>query len=213
MNTSKQNIRFDIVFFDFDGTLVESAAVKHQAFFEIFPQQPDYRRVVSDVLAADPNGSRHLVIPRMIEEMKIRHLPLPSSATESNRIDIYSDTVFRSVAACVEKPGAPELLSTLSQTCSVYVFSNTPDEALARLINARAWRCFVDGTFGYPHKKSALIRSVADKHNVSLDRVAVVGDSSSDEEAARVNGCFFFRVSPASDLFDVAEEMGSTLRV
>ena len=50
--------------FDFDGTLVASAPAKRQAFFDIFPAEA--APIVAAVLADDPDGSRHVVIPRMI---------------------------------------------------------------------------------------------------------------------------------------------------
>ena len=56
--------RFDAVIFDFDGTLVASAPAKRQAFFDIFPAAA--AQAVEAVLVDDPDGSRHVVIPRMI---------------------------------------------------------------------------------------------------------------------------------------------------
>ena len=65
-------MRFDAVIFDFDGTLVDSAGVKYDSFFELFPATEQHRAVVKEVLVADPDGSRHVVIPRMVEATAIR---------------------------------------------------------------------------------------------------------------------------------------------
>ena len=58
---------FEVYVFDFDGTLVQSAAVKRQAFFEVFPV--GCATAVAKVLERDPDGSRHEVIPAMIADL------------------------------------------------------------------------------------------------------------------------------------------------
>ncbi len=54
----------DLFVFDFDGTLVDSAAAKRQAFYDLFPS--DCAAAVTAVLQRDPDGSRHALIPEMI---------------------------------------------------------------------------------------------------------------------------------------------------
>jgi phosphoglycolate phosphatase-like HAD superfamily hydrolase len=200
---------FDAVIFDFDGTLVDSVSEKYQTFFALFPDTPDHRAVVAAVLNADPEGSRHHVIPRMIEGMRGRGLSPGRHHTAESAIDAYSQGSLAAVAACREIPGATQVLEAISRVSKIYVFSNTPEHALVSLVGARGWSHLFSGISGFPKEKTAVVRSIiAGQPTTPPARIAVVGDDASDEVAARANGCAFFRVAPPYDLAGIARALG-----
>jgi beta-phosphoglucomutase-like phosphatase (HAD superfamily) len=116
------NMRYDVVFFDFDGTLVDSVSAKRQAFFDLFPNTEGHARVVQMVLEADPDGSRYLVIPRMVEEMRRIDLMVPEDGNSDRLTRQYARNVMDAVCCAPEMPGAKHLLETLhSRNTALYL--------------------------------------------------------------------------------------------
>src|SRR5688572_8715659 len=124
---------FDVIFFDFDGTLVDSAAVKRNCFYSLFPNAAEYRSIVSTVLLDCPDGSRYDVVPRMIDEMLNKGLALPPGTTANTAIESYTDRVLAAVMECDEMPGAGRILGALSTRCAICIASNTPEIDLRKL--------------------------------------------------------------------------------
>lgn len=202
-------MRFDAVIFDFDGTLVDSAAAKYEAFFALFPQTPAHRQVVANVLAADPDGSRHVVIPRMVERMRSEHLALPAGHSPEDRIAAYADVVLEAVAACAEIPGASTVLRELrAAECPVFISSNTPQEPLETLVQRRGWAALVAACYGYPNSKAATAQGLLSRLGITAGRLAVVGDGSSDRAAAEAVGAAFFPIVDRADLRNHAANWG-----
>lgn len=197
--TSVTSTRFDAAVFDFDGTLVDSAAAKRQAFFDIFPADAGCAAVVGGVLNADPDGSRHAVIPRMLEKMRARGLP-PAGADAGTLIGRYGEASARAVAAAPELPGAGRLLARLARVMPLHLCSNTPHATLRRHVEARGWSAFFASVEGYPSAKPARVAALIAEAGLSPSRVAVVGDGVSDAEAAAANGCAFFAIRAPQDL-------------
>lgn len=199
-------MRFDAIIFDFDGTLVDSAGVKYDSFFKLFPATDAHRAIVRDVLADDPDGSRHAVIPRMIEGMRKRGLEISGD----DHVLRYGEIVEAGVTAALESPGATDLLAHLHGRAKLYVASNTPQEAVQHQAKLRGWSRYFDGIFGYPSRKANVVRDILISETIRPHRLAVIGDGISDEEAARANGCVFIRIKTPSDLAHVARQMELT---
>ncbi|MGE0212707.1 MAG: HAD family hydrolase [Parvibaculaceae bacterium] len=204
MTTSASRTPFDVVFFDFDGTLVRSAEAKRDAFFSIFPDTPAHRAVIERTLAEDPDGSRHVVIPRMIEAMRTQGLEVPPG----DFVEAYGMAALSAVAACPAMPGAEALLKALQGRVRRVVFSNTPHEPLQSLIEGRGWESLMDELHGYPARKADIIRTVLARLGTAPERAAVTGDGVSDEAAARETGAAFFPAGGHEGLAPLAEALG-----
>ncbi|MBL8894542.1 MAG: HAD family hydrolase [Rhizobiales bacterium] len=199
-------MRFDAIIFDFDGTLVDSAGVKYDSFFELFPPTEKHRAIVKDVLARDPDGSRHAVIPRMVDAMRKGGLAAP----EDNHVQRYGEIVEAGVSAAPECPGASDLLARLHGHAKLYIASNTPQEAVRHQAELRGWGRYFDAIFGYPARKVDVVREILERNRIRPDRLAFVGDGISDEEAARANGCVFIRIAEPADLLAAARQLELT---
>ena len=197
---------FDLVVFDFDGTLVDSAAAKRAAFFEVLPATFRHRKIIADILAADPGGSRFAVIPRMVAAMRAAGLPVDEP---DGYIRDYGSAVLAAVAASRELPGATALLRGLRDRCVTYLCSATPEEPLRELIAQRQWSDLIDGIAGYPHGKPETLTRLIKRYEIPPARAAMVGDGDGDEFAAKANGCAFFRITAPGDLAALARRLGA----
>lgn len=205
---SDRGMRFELVFFDFDGTLVQSSAIKRTAFFDVFPADPTAQEIVDKILNADPDGSRHAVIPRMCDAMIAGGI-LDETVTPAGRVEAYSKLVIERVATCPETKGASDLLRDLAVYCPIYVISNTPHDTLETLLEARGWQRLLTGFFGYPHEKTAVIRKLISESKKNSENILVFGDGVSDERAARDNGCRFVKTDDSVDLMDLYHRLGA----
>ena len=187
-------MRFEAIVFDFDGTLIQSAEAKHEAFYRLFPDEMPYREIVAGILRNDPDGSRHDVIPRMLEAMAKRGLILPPGQSAIDRIGAYAQAVYAIQANVPECPGASDLLRDLHRRSTLYVSSNTPEVDLGTLLQKRGWVDFFAGWFGHPRSKRDTLNALVARHGGDPMRLAVVGDGESDELAATAVGCHFWRV-------------------
>lgn len=181
-------IPFDVVVFDFDGTLVLSADVKRNAFFEIFPES--HAPAVAAVLERDPEGPRNRVIPAMVAEAAARGLNTVDLQADS-LVAAYAKRVSEGVGASPPVPLAEDALRSVHEQASAYIASTTPHEELLAHLARRGWTKWVREAYGFPHRKPDVVKQLLERHGCAPQKLLVVGDGDTDEEAARLNGCAF----------------------
>lgn len=195
------DIPYKVVFFDFDGTLVDSAEQKRKGFFRIFRRTPASAEVVEEVLRADPEGSRYEVIPRILEELSRRKMRVLPHWDAKRFIEAYSQTVEGLVTQAPEMPDATRVLKLLRQkSIKAYLCSNTPHEDLLRLIEKRGWRNWFTEIAGYPTHKESFVRSILNATETPAGQAVLIGDGTSDRDAARETGVKYVPVSSRDTL-------------
>ncbi len=178
----------ELFVFDFDGTLVDTAAAKRQAFFDVFPQ--DCGETVERVLTEDPDGSRFAVIPRMIIESG------RSDLNPDAIITAFGKQVLHRVALANEIPGASDALKWAASKGAAYVFSVTPHEDLRAALTQRGWVDILSGIYGFPNHKPEVLKRLMNENHTAPQNTTVIGDGISDAEAARMNGCHYLPAMP-----------------
>lgn len=200
---------FDAAIFDFDGTLVDSAGAKRAAFFALFPPTGAHRAVVAGVLADDPDGSRYRVIPVMMARMRAAGLALDAALALDDLVARYGAISEAAVRQALELPGAGNLLAALAPHMQLHVCSNTPEATVRAHVAARGWDRYFAGVDGHPTVKAEKVLAVIRGGPFAPQRVAVIGDGLSDEEAAGANGCRFFAIRAPHDLAAAGRVLGA----
>lgn len=177
--------------FDFDGTLVDSNALKREAFFQVLAGPIASASQVAAVLADLPTADRLGIITETLR--RARGLP-PDSAEVGELSAAYNGICEAGAAECAEMPGASDLLRTLRSAAQLHLNSATPEESLRRIIKRRGWMEFFTSVYGRPGSKLANLRRIAHHSGVAAKQMVLVGDGVEDVEAAREFGCPFVAV-------------------
>ena len=191
-----------IIVFDFDGTLVDSNRLKHDAFFEVFPADEHHARTVQRVLSELNEQSRFVIL-----EVILQRLGLKKGAGLGRKVkelaDRYNEIVISGAKNCPEMPAAETVLKSLSGRYRLYLSSMTPDKELKEIVRFRNWSGYFEDIYGYPHQKSATIQQIMERENAGPGQVVVVGDGNSDRQSADANACCFVQVTPDFNLKDL----------
>lgn len=204
-------IKFDAIFFDFDGVLVESADIKTDAFREL------YGEFGEDVVARCVAHHEHHAGISRVRKIKMYHAeflgqPLSQEGL-SQWTQRYAEIVERQVVAAPAVPGAGAFLSAAQGKLPTYVISGTPEDELRRIVKERDWLDFFAEVHGSPRLKPETIEDIVSRTGLDVRRVLFVGDAMTDYDAAHEQGVVFLgRVAPHhADVFPPGTETVSDL--
>lgn len=180
--------RARLVFWDFDGVIKESFAVKTDAFARLF--SPFGEVVVRRVCAHHRvNGgmSRFEKIPIYLEWAG-------QVATEENVADYcqrFSAAVMECVIAAPWVPGVEEILRANPYRQEFVLVTATPQGEIESILKALALRGCFSEVFGAPTKKGEAIRKIVFERRMQPVECLMVGDARADSNAANENGIPF----------------------
>jgi phosphoglycolate phosphatase-like HAD superfamily hydrolase len=183
--------RYDAVFFDFDGVILESSDIKLEAFRAL------YREYGSEV--AEAACAHHKALGGMSRRKKIRHcharlLGITLSKPELDWLARrFSGLVEDAMVACAWVPGAEALLDRVrNRDClAMFVVSAAPESELRSVVERRGLGRYFLAVRGAPTEKVSIIRALLDEHDVLPSRALFVGDATGDRDAAGATGLAF----------------------
>ena len=182
--------------FDFDGTLVDSAHLKKQAYFEVLKQVEGVEPILRRTLAKNASFTRKQVFESVLKslsdsrDLDVQHL-----------VERYAKICRSSVARAPEIDGATEVLEWLhNEGKSLYVSSATPERELLWLLRDRSFSKYIERAYGAPKTKNHHIREILKRENVDPSLLLYIGDSLADFSAAKSEGCEFVGVDGSDEL-------------
>lgn len=184
----------DLVCFDLDGTLVDTAGEIAEAANRALDQHGIQRRPAADIRLLIGNGTREL----MLKLLATHHLSAPSSVSEvhTEKVLASMDRHYASTTGtlAVIYPGALDGLRRL-RAAGVHLACVTNKELrhAERVLKVTRLEGYFDLVIGgdtlsekKPH--ASVLRHVAQTLGVGLQRTVHIGDSSVDVAAARNAG-------------------------
>ncbi len=183
------------VFFDFDGVIADSTAVKARAFAALFaPFGPTVQEAV--VRYHLDNGG----MPRL---EKIRHCHTviagqPLDELILNRLgQSFAAMVRDEVVAAPFMPGALTTLQQLQQAkVPCFVVSGTPAQEMRDIVQRKGLAVYFTEVHGSPEVKAAIISDVLKRYAFYADQCLFIGDALADYRAARDTGLHFLGIVP-----------------
>jgi len=191
MNSSRHNA----IFFDFDGVIVESIAIKTEAFSAFYaPYGPDV------LAAALVHHESFEGISRLIK-FRHCHKTLLGIDLDDDALDelarAYTADVEDRIIACDGVSGAEEFLARYHEKFHLFVVSGTPEVELQRIVDARNLSHYFTEVRGSPDTKDVIVGGLLERYALIADRTLFVGDAMADFNAAReCDVPFIGRVAP-----------------
>ena len=195
-----------VIVFDFDGTLIDSNQLKHDAYFKLFLADDRHASIIRVVLSEIFEQSRYVILKEILLRLGYRKEALLRKKVKE-LAGFYNEIVVAGAKTCPEKAGAEEALKKLASAYGLYVSSTTPDANLKEIIRFRKWDNYFRGVFGWPNEKHETLRRIIALEGLKSDQVLVVGDGESDRESAIKNGCPFLFVNEQFRFEDLGSAM------
>jgi phosphoglycolate phosphatase-like HAD superfamily hydrolase len=186
------------VCFDFDGTLVDSNAIKRNSFFDVFSDVDPNGETVAYVLDVACPGDRYDIAREVAVQLRDRGAIPAEPDIETfarRRAAAYTQRCEEAVAKCPEIPGAMDTLEWLAaRGLPLYVNSATPQEPLRRVLELRSMARHFRLSLGGPASKGENLATICADAGVSPQELLFVGDGEDDRDAAGTFGCAFAAV-------------------
>lgn len=177
-----------VVFWDFDGVIKESVAVKGEAFAEVFSSfGSDIADRVRVHHGLHGGVSRYEKIPLYLSWAGVN---ADESVVEqySSR---FSEVVVGRVIRSSWVPGVEALLKENSHNQDFFLLSATPLEELIGIVRVLGLGSSFLEIHGAPPDKSEAIQSILQQHGYDPEDCLMIGDSKGDQLAAEANGVDF----------------------
>lgn len=203
--------RVRAILLDFDGVILESVAVKTEAFRSLFADIPDHVDEIVEYHCQNTGVSRFDKFRHIYASILKRDL----SEREFNRLSArYHNLVIGGVLVAPFVTGAQEFLEQFSRRIPLYVVSASPEEELSDIISQRGMTRYFRGIYGAPRRKVDCIRSIVEREGLDPSQVLFVGDALNDYRAAREAGVpFAGRIHPGEpDRFSGREGIATAVK-
>ncbi|KJU82093.1 hydrolase, haloacid dehalogenase [Candidatus Magnetobacterium bavaricum] len=190
-----------MIFFDFDGVIVESVNIKTEAFAILFEREgSDIVKMVLQYHLNNTGVSRYEKIRYIYDKF----LKRPIGDTEFHSLcDRFSSLVTENVINASYVRGAKEFLEAYGATYDCYVVSATPHDELRLIMERKKLTGYFKGIYGAPAKKTDAIKTVLANKGLTPINAVYVGDAMSDLESAKANGVLFIaRINGNKAIFD-----------
>lgn len=176
------------IILDFDGVILESNALKTEAFASVFARFSEHADAMMAYHHAHVSDTRFAKFRYLVHE----RLGRPDGDPLVNELaDAFARETRRLLATCPFVPGAESFLAMAHARVPLYLASVTPQEELEALLDARTLRQYFARVYGCPPwtKASAIgdiLSLLGGPRNVLF-----IGDSAGDQRAAALNGVEF----------------------
>lgn len=178
-------LKFEVLFWDFDGVIKDSVYAKTEAFLELFKDSgPEVKSKIKMHHESNGGMSRYEKIPLYMEWSALKNI---NEKTVNDFADRYAKLVFDKVVNSKWVEGVIEYINENKKNQKMYLVTATPQEEIEIILKHLNISQLFIRIFGYPHKKSKVIRDILNESAINKENACMVGDSSADLLAAKDN--------------------------
>jgi len=176
-----------VIVLDFDGVIVESNKIKHQAFSELFSGFPEHNEIMSYHLSHNA-VNRHAKFRHIIENILKKKYDEKLAKKWALK---FSELTRDKIIKCPYVDGAVDFIDYFSNRYPLYIASATPLDELKIILEGRGISQYFKGVYGAPMPKTEMLRDIAQKESAVPKEILYIGDSREDYETSSELGCVF----------------------
>lgn len=186
--SNKDLMAIKAIILDFDGVVVESNDIKHQAFSEIFKEFPDHYDEMMAYHRSHNHTGRYDKFKYICKNiLKGGNCQKFAEKMTEKFTGLTREKIIKSPYV----KGSLEFIRHFSGKIPLYIASATPLDELLVILSARGLLRYFKGVYGVPMPKTEMFKAVIEKENVSPAEVLFIGDSPEDQDAAKTSGISF----------------------
>jgi HAD superfamily hydrolase (TIGR01549 family) len=191
-------MKWQAVFFDFDGVILDSVHVKTEAFAQMFRQYgPNIERAVVEYHLEHGGISRFEKFKHYYNNLL--HTPVSEDQLQTLGEE-FSELVLAKILESPFVSGAQETLRELaSERIPAFVVSGTPEEEVKSIVDNRGLSAFFQEVHGSPRVKDEILLDIIWRRGFVPARCLFIGDAMSDYKAARSVGTRFLGIMPKGE--------------
>lgn len=175
-------LKYDAIFFDFDGVLADSVEVKTQAFVKMFEAfGPDVQEKVKEHHRNNGGMSRFDKLYYYYQTYIGKPL---TEKQHSDLCDQFSNLVVDEVVKSREITGATDFLNHCYSLFPCFIISGTPETEMKEIVKRRSMSKYFKQVLGSPTNKTDNLNKLLDQYNYNPANCLFWGDSNSDYSAA-----------------------------
>ncbi|HXN44488.1 MAG TPA: HAD family hydrolase [Xanthobacteraceae bacterium] len=188
-----------LVLFDFDGTLVDSNALKQACMRATVADLPGGLAALAR--ARRLGGNRYTLFAEVARLLDSSGEPGAIARRGRALAAAYTRCCARAIAAAPERRGARAALAALkARGIRIWLNSATPHRDLLAIVRGRGLLPWLDGVLGGPASKTANLRAALAAERLAPRQALMVGDGPDDLEAARALGTLFVAITAENRL-------------
>ena len=172
-----------VIFFDFDGTIIESNIVKEKGFLELYKNENLSTLKAIIVFHRSNMGLNRFEKFKYINENIINKKYNNSIGSQMNKQ--YSDYVKKKIEHVPFVKGAIRYLDKNYNKFNFYLCSVTIHSDLLSVIEKKNLIKYFKEIRGGPEKKLTIIQDIVNLNKYNLDDILYVGDAESDYKLAK----------------------------
>lgn len=177
-----------VIILDFDGVVVQSNNIKHEAFSEIFKAYPRHYDAMMKYHFTHNHVNRRDKFKYFFENM----LKQPYCVEEIEKMcQRFSKLTRRKIILCPYVEGSCEFLELFSSKLPLYIASATPLDELKIIMKERGLEKYFKRIYGAPVEKIKMLEDIIHKENILSGEALFIGDSIEDYQVAQESGINF----------------------
>jgi len=190
-------MKWDAIFFDCDGVILDSVDIKTKVFYQMFLNFGEvYARQGVEFHLENGGISRHKKFKHFF------HHILKQQVSDEKIMDLgkqFSEYVLDGVLKAPFIDGGYETICELYKLqIPLFVVSGTPHEEINFIFQQRNLSRFFKEIHGSPRDKSDIVQDISDRYTYKNENCLFIGDALSDLEASVKTGLYFLGIEKES---------------
>ena len=183
---------YETIFFDFDGTIVNTTNLKKYAFGKAFEKYgKKIKNKVENFHLKNEGKPRSFKFKYICENF----LNLNYEKKIENYLSKkFTQIIYNQIKKVEFIDGAYNFFEKFNNKVKMHIVSSVPDKEIKDLVKILKLTKFFVSIHGFPNDKHEIFEKIINKNNLSRDKILMVGDTFVDYEASEKSKINFISV-------------------